>query len=68
MFQNFDSARNYVDAHHIQMIDLKFTDLWGRLHHLTLPASQFTPDLMKAGIGFSKCFGISRCDVFSYIF
>lgn len=52
MFQNFDSARNYVDAHHIQMIDLKFTDLWGRLHHLTLPASQFTPDLMKAGIGF----------------
>ena len=52
MFHNFDSARNYVDAHDIQMIDLKFTDLWGRLHHLTVPASQFTPSLMEAGIGF----------------
>ncbi len=52
MFQNFNSARNYIDAHQIQMIDLKFTDLWGRLHHLTLPASQFTPDLMNIGIGF----------------
>ena len=38
MFQNFDSARNYVEAHQIQMVDLKFTDLWGRLHHLTVPA------------------------------
>jgi glutamine synthetase len=34
------------------MIDLKFCDLWGRWHHLTIPAKQFNPDLMDKGIGF----------------
>jgi len=34
------------------MVDLKFCDLWGRWHHLTLPAGQFTPELMENGIGF----------------
>ena len=52
MFQEFAQARDYVDEHDVKMIDLKFTDLWGRLHHLTVPASQFTPTLMEAGIGF----------------
>ena len=26
------------------MIDLKFSDLWGRWHHVTLSASEFTPE------------------------
>ncbi|MBN1665575.1 MAG: type I glutamate--ammonia ligase [Anaerolineales bacterium] len=52
MFQDFDSARHYAINHEIQMIDLKFTDLYGRLHHLTLPVSQFTASLMENGIGF----------------
>lgn len=34
------------------IIDLKFCDLWGRWHHLTVPSSQFTSDLMAKGIGF----------------
>jgi glutamine synthetase len=34
------------------MVDLKFTDLWGRWHHLTIPASQFGPEIMQAGVGF----------------
>jgi glutamine synthetase len=34
------------------MVDLKFTDLWGRWHHLTLPVTQFTPVLMEEGVGF----------------
>ena len=44
MFQTFEQARRYLDDQNIQMVDLKFTDLWGRWHHLTVPArSIFTP-------------------------
>ncbi len=52
MFNNFDQARRYMDEHGIQMVDMKFCDLWGRWHHLSVPVSQFTPDLMEQGIGF----------------
>ncbi|NIV27935.1 MAG: glutamine synthetase, partial [Anaerolineae bacterium] len=52
MFATFDEARRYVEAHEVQMVDLKFTDLWGRWHHLTISASQFTPALMEDGVGF----------------
>jgi glutamine synthetase len=52
MFTSFEEARNYVETHGVQMVDLKFTDLWGRWHHLTVPENQFTPALMEAGVGF----------------
>src|SRR4030066_420302 len=52
MFQNYEQARGYLDENHIQMVDFKFTDLWGRWHHLTVPASQFSPQLLDEGIGF----------------
>lgn len=52
MFQSFEQAQQYVDQQQVQLIDLKFCDLWGRWHHLTVPASQFTPSIMEEGIGF----------------
>jgi glutamine synthetase len=52
MFEMFEQAAQYVHEHDIQMIDLKFCDLWGRWHHLTVPASQFVPDILECGIGF----------------
>ena len=52
MFPSFESARTFIDDHHVAVVDLKFCDLWGRWHHLTVPASQFTPALMSDGIGF----------------
>jgi len=52
MFQTFEQARHYVNEHGIRMIDLKFCDLWGRWHHLSVPSGQFTPALMSEGIGF----------------
>src|SRR5512136_1516052 len=52
MFQTYEEAQSYLDEHNIQMVDLKFTDLWGRWHHLTVPASQFSPRLLDDGIGF----------------
>ncbi len=52
MFQFFDQAARFVDEHNIQFVDLKFCDLWGRWHHITVPANQFIPTLMEQGIGF----------------
>ena len=52
MFQTFEQARQYIEQNEIQMVDIKFTDLWGRWRHLTVPSSQFTPDLMEQGVGF----------------
>ena len=52
MFQDFSAAAAFVREHGIRMIDLKFTDLWGRWHHVTLSATEFTPELMGAGVGF----------------
>jgi glutamine synthetase len=52
MFQNYEQARRYMEDTHIQMVDMKFCDLWGRWHHLTVPVSQFVPELLEKGIGF----------------
>lgn len=52
MFERFEQAEQYVQDQGIRLIDLKFSDLWGRWHHLTVPTSQFTSELMVNGIGF----------------
>ncbi len=52
MFETFEQAVLFVQNNQIQMIDLKFCDLWGRWHHLTVPASQFQPEIVENGIGF----------------
>ena len=52
MFQTFEQAKKFVVDQKIDMVDLKFCDLWGRWHHLTIPAGQFVPELMEEGIGF----------------
>lgn len=52
MFHDFDEARRHIDEQGIRMVDLKFIDLWGRWHHVTLPADQFTAETMEKGVGF----------------
>jgi glutamine synthetase len=52
VFSTFDEAKEFIRTHDVRMIDLKYTDLWGRWHHVTLPASQFTPQLFVEGVGF----------------
>jgi len=52
MFQDFGEAKRFVADNDIKMVDLKYTDLWGRWHHVTVPASQFTPALLQEGVGF----------------
>jgi glutamine synthetase len=42
-----------VKRHKIEFIDLKVSDLNGRLHHLTLPYSDAVlKNLIKNGVGF----------------
>jgi glutamine synthetase len=52
MFKSFSEAQSFIEKNTVQMIDLKFCDLWGRWHHVTLSASAFEPGLMEAGVGF----------------
>jgi glutamine synthetase len=51
MFEEYDHAKSFIDEHNIQMVDFQYCDLWGRLHHLTVPVSQFTPTLLERGLG-----------------
>ena len=52
MFKTFSEAQSFIKDHDVQMIDLKFCDLWGRWHHVTLSAGVFEAGLMEAGVGF----------------
>ncbi len=52
MFTIFEEAVEFIERESMAMVDLKFCDLWGRWHHVTLPVSQFTPRLMENGVGF----------------
>ena len=52
MFNTLTEVQKYLKDQQVQAVDLRFCDLWGRQHHLTIPANQFTPDLLEHGIGF----------------
>jgi glutamine synthetase len=52
VFRTFDEAKAAIRKEAYRMVDLKFSDLWGRWHHVTIPASQFTENLMRDGVGF----------------
>jgi glutamine synthetase len=52
MFHTYDEAKKFVMDNDVRMVDLKYCDLWGRWHHVTLPSSQFTPERLQEGVGF----------------
>src|SRR5512140_1296486 len=52
VFKTFDEAQLMIRKEGFRMIDLKFSDLWGRWHHVTIPASQFNEHLLRDGVGF----------------
>ena len=37
---------------HVETVDLKFVDLLGRWHHLSLPAERLNESLFESGVGF----------------
>jgi len=52
MFRAFDEVARHLADHDVRMVDLKFVDLWGRWRHVTIPAAQFTEQVVTDGIGF----------------
>jgi glutamine synthetase len=52
MFHTFEEAQSFIRDRNIEMIDMKFCDMWGRWRHITVPARAFTPSLMEDGVGF----------------
>ncbi len=52
MFKAYSDAAAFIREHAIRMVDLKFSDLWGRWHHVTIPTSEFSPSLLTDGVGF----------------
>jgi glutamine synthetase len=52
MFKTFAEAEDFIKKHSVRMVDLKFTGLMGRWHHVTLSATEFCKDTMESGVGF----------------
>ncbi|MCX5754270.1 MAG: type I glutamate--ammonia ligase [Candidatus Krumholzibacteria bacterium] len=44
--------RAAIKSRHIKQIDFKFTDLFGRWHHITVPPSRVNEKLFTNGVGF----------------
>jgi len=49
MFANVTQVKDFINQKTIQMIDLKFCDLWGRWHHVTIPATSLDERLLEEG-------------------
>lgn len=52
MFEDFAAVRRHMEEFEVRMVDLRFVDLWGAWHHVTVPGSQFDEGLYEEGVGF----------------
>lgn len=52
MFKNAEEVIQYIRENDIQMVDFKMVDITGAYRHVTIPASRFSEDVLKNGIGF----------------
>ena len=52
MFKNYEEIKNFIKKEEVTTIDLKYTDLNGKMRHLTLPAAQLTEKIVREGEGF----------------
>ncbi|OQX84095.1 type I glutamate--ammonia ligase [candidate division KSB1 bacterium 4484_87] len=52
MGKNLSHIFKTVEQEKIEMVDLKFIDLFGRWHHLTIPVSQFSERVFEKGVAF----------------
>ena len=52
MARTAEEFMNLIKEQDIKMIDFKIVDINGQYRHVTIPASQFTADTLKEGIGF----------------
>lgn len=52
MFQNPEDVIRFVENEKVTMIDLKFIDLFGAWHHITLPSRFIDDQFFEEGVGF----------------
>ncbi len=52
MFKAMAEIRTFIREQDVKMIDYKFTDLWGRWHHVTFPAHRLDERLIEEGVAF----------------
>ena len=52
MYPKVEDLIRSVQDNRVEMIDLKFIDLFGQWHHLTIPASFFTEETFSQGVAF----------------
>lgn len=52
MFEDIEQVQHYIRDEGITTVDLKFCDLDGRWHHLSMPAGRFDERLAIHGVGF----------------
>jgi glutamine synthetase len=48
---SLDRLIQLIEENKIEYIDLKFSDLIGSWHHISLPVTKVEPDLFKLGVG-----------------
>ena len=54
MFKNIAEVKSYIQKNSIRFVDLKYTDLFGNLHHITIPSHRFNEKFMQEGVGFDS--------------
>ena len=54
MFTTTEEALRFARDQEVEMIDLRFIDLIGRWHHVTIPVSFFSEETFTAGIAFDS--------------
>jgi glutamine synthetase len=59
---DYAALKQKLDDETIEFVDLRAADFVGRLRHVTLPASRFTEDLVRRGVGFDAS-NYGYCDV-----
>ena len=52
MFKSENEVTKYIADNEIKMIDLRFCDLFGRWHHITVPSEMPKRGLFENGVGF----------------
>lgn len=52
MFHSIEQAIEFTSRNRTEQIDLKFCNLFGAWHHLSLPARHLSPQLLEQGVGF----------------
>jgi len=50
LFKSVKEVLEFAKKKKVEMVDLKFSDLFGRWHHLSLPSSQLNQNMFKTGV------------------